>query len=115
MARNPRDLLDEEEIIRHRDDVPDVASDEPLSTEARRALADSRLRALAFALGAEQAAHAGAEEVADPELLAYLLESLPKERRVQLEVLLRGDAQAFGRLMTLHSALHSKADTRDRT
>src|SRR5262249_43357332 len=88
----------------------------------------ARLRALAFALGAEQEVRAllpasalgteqdvwgNAAEVDDEELLAYLLDQLPAHRRVELEGMLRGDAQAFGRLATLHSALYSKKDERD--
>jgi hypothetical protein len=133
MAKLPKNPADEEEIIRLPDNSAEVSSDEPLSSEMRRALAEARLRALAFGLGAEQAVRdeeaqfpsvardlrtgqsARREvELDDVELLGYLLNQLPVHRRVELEGLLRGDEQAFGRLMTLYSAFQSPTDGRDR-
>jgi hypothetical protein len=106
--------MDEAEIIRRRDGVAAGASDEPLDSNARRALADARLRALAFSLIAEQGAGPEAREVDDTELLAYLLDILPEDRRIALEEVVRGDARAFGRLMTLRTAFNSQTDPRDR-
>ncbi len=114
MAKDPKVASDEEEIIRRRDDVAYLPSDEPVTAETRRALADSRLRALAFSLSTDQSKRDGAHEIDDTELLRYLLDSLAPDRRVELEVILRGDARAFGRLMTLRSAFYSRIDTRDR-
>jgi hypothetical protein len=111
MAKKPQDGMDEEEIIRRRDGVGGAASDEPLDAGARRALADARLRALAFALGSEQSPRPGAD---DTELLAYLLDTLPEQRRLTLEGALRGDARMFGRLVTLRGAFNSQTDKRDR-
>ena len=114
MAKKPQDGMDEESIIRRRDGVGGGASDEPLDTEAKRAMADARLRALAFALGSAQSPRVGAEELDDSELLAYLLDTLPEPRRTALEEALRGNADAFGRLMTLRNAFSSQTDKRDR-
>jgi hypothetical protein len=72
------------------------------------------LRALAFALGSEQSLRAGAEEIDDTERLAYLLDTLPKQRRMALEEALRGNVRAFGQLMTLRDAFSSQTDERDR-
>lgn len=106
--------MDEEEIIRRRDGLSDAASDGPLGSDATRALADARLRALSFALKREQIPGAGREETDDAELLAYLLDALPEARRTALEESLRGNAGVFVRLVTLRNALSSKTDKRDR-
>jgi hypothetical protein len=115
MAKDPKNILDEEELIHRRDDVAYDSSADSLSTESRRALADARLRALAFALEAEPSRHGEDVKLDDSDLLAYLLDSLPPDRRLQLEGGARGDAALFGRLMTLHSALNSATDRRDRS
>lgn len=113
MPKKPK-KLDDEEIIRRRDTDIDGASDERLDADARRALADARLRALAFALGSEQSTVDKKQAINDTDLLAYLLDTLPAERRLQLEQALRGDAHAFGRLMTLRATFNSPTDRRDR-
>ncbi|MBO0757881.1 MAG: hypothetical protein J2P54_18705, partial [Bradyrhizobiaceae bacterium] len=105
---------DDEQIIRLRDDVASAVPGEPLHSNARRALADARLRALAFSLGAEQDTQNGADKADDAELLAYLLDTLPQDRRMSLEQTLRGDAKAFERLITLRAAFNSQMDMRDR-
>jgi hypothetical protein len=104
--------MDEEEIIRRRDGV--ASSDNPLAPDDRRALADARLRALAFALGGEQSARGEAGEVSDTDLLAYLLDGLAPDSRQRLEHAARGDGHIFSRLMTLRSALDAQPDQRDR-
>ena len=114
MAKKPQDGMDEEEIIRRRDGVAGAASDEPLDADAKRALADARLRALAFALGSEQRPGAEADQTNDTELLAYLLDTLPEQRRMALEEAVRGNARTFGQLMTLRAAFNSQTDKRDR-
>jgi hypothetical protein len=114
MAKKPGTGMDEEEIIRRRDGVAGAPPDKPLDGEAKRALADARLRALAFALGSEQSQSALTDQTDDTELLAYLLDTLPEHRRMALEEALRGNARAFGRLMTLRAALNSQTDRRDR-
>jgi hypothetical protein len=113
MAKKPQDSMDEEEIIRRRDGVAGPVSDEPFDADAKRALADARLRALAFALGTEHGVRARADETDDSELLAYLLDTLPEQRRMALEQALRGNPAAFGRLMTLRAAFSSGTDSRD--
>jgi hypothetical protein len=139
MAKKPQGGMDEEEIIRRRDGVAGPTSDRPLDADAKRALADVRLRALAFALGTEQGTRTGADEAEaderlravafalgieqgsrtgadeadDSELLAYLLDMLPEQRRMALEEALRGNPGAFGRLMTLRAAFNSQTDQRD--
>jgi hypothetical protein len=113
MAKKPHSGMNEEEIIRRRDGVTAAGSDEPLDSDAKRALADARLRALAFALS-EQRQSAVADQTDDAELLAYLLDTLPEQRRMVLEEALRGNARAFGRLMTLRATLSSQTDKRDR-
>jgi hypothetical protein len=113
MAKKPEGDMDDEQIIRRRDGVPG-ASEVPLDSAARRALADARLRALAFALRSEQNTRGGLGDIDDADLLAYLLDSLPEERRAALEDAVRGDSRAFGRLMTLRAALGSQTDERDR-
>ena len=80
----------------------------------RRALTDSRLRALALALGADQSGVSREEDLEDTELLAYLLDVLPQDRSLALDNVLRGDARVFGRLMTLRSAINTRIDPRDR-
>jgi hypothetical protein len=114
MAKKPQSGLDEEEIIRRRDGVAGGASDEPLDANAKRALTDARLRALAFALRSEQRPRVGEDQADDSELLAYLLDILPEQRRTALEEALRGNADAFGRLMTLRAAFSVQTDKRDR-
>jgi hypothetical protein len=114
MAKKPRSGMDEEGIIRRRDGVASAPPDEPLDSDAKRALADARLRALAFALGSEGSPSAPTDHADDTELLAYLLDTLPEHRRMALEETLRGNARAFGRLMTLRAALSSPTDKRDR-
>jgi hypothetical protein len=114
MAKKPGTGMDEEEIIRRRDDVAGAPPDKPIDSETKRALADARLRALAFALGSEQSRNTPADQTDDAELLAYLLDTLPEHRRRALEETLRGNARAFGRLMTLRAALDSQTDQRDR-
>ena len=114
MAKKPRSGIDEEEIIKRRDGVAAAAPDQPLDIDTRRALADTRLRALAFTLGTKRDSQARAAEIGDADLLAYLLDMLPEDRRTALEEAFRGDAAAFGRLMTLRTALNSQADKRDR-
>jgi hypothetical protein len=106
--------MDEEEIIRRRDGVIGAAHDEALDSDAKRALADARLRALAFALGSEESRNAEAGQTDDSELVAYLLDTLPEHRRMALEEALRGNARALGRLMTVRTALSLQADKRDR-
>jgi hypothetical protein len=113
MVKSPKNIADEDAIIQRRDDIG-AASDKPLDAEARRALADARLRALAFALRVQQNAPAGCGETDDVELLEYLLDMLPADRRLALEEQLRGNAREFGRLMTLRSAFGSRTDRRDR-
>jgi hypothetical protein len=110
MANKPEQEIDEEELIRRRDGVSDSAT---LDVHGRRALADARLRGLAFALGSGPSAE-GAEDIEDVELLDYLLNDVPEKRRTELEKLLAGDAVAFGRLMTLRSGFDSQMDRRDR-
>lgn len=114
MAKKPQSGMDEEEIIRRRDGIAGPASDDPLDADAKRALADARLRALAFALSSEQSPRAVTEEIDDTELLAYLLDALPEQRRIALEETLRGNPRAFGWLMTLRNAFSSQTDKRDR-
>jgi hypothetical protein len=114
MAKKLQGGMDEEEIIRRRDGVAGAASGEPLDSDAKRALADARLRALAFALGSEEGSSAKADLTDDAELLAYLLDTLPEHRRIALEKDLRGNARAFGRLATLRAAFSSETDKRDR-
>jgi hypothetical protein len=114
MVKKPPSDTNEEEIIRRRDGIAGSASDKPLDADAKRALADARLRALAFALGSEQRPRAAADEIDDTELLAYLLDIVPEHRRTALEDVFRGNADAFGRLMTLRAALNSQTDKRDR-
>jgi hypothetical protein len=111
MVKNPNGSMDEEEIIKRRDGV---ASNDPLAPQDRRALADARLRALAFALGAEQSAREEADEVSDTDLLAYLLDALAPDGRQRLEHAARGDSHIFSRLMTLRLALDQQPDQRDR-
>ena len=108
-----KDLFDEAEIIRRRDGAPDTTLNEQLDADARRALADARLRALAFALSASQT-NPGTTDLDDTELLAYLLDTLPEDRRTAIELALRGNVRAFGRLMTLRSAFNTQTDKRDR-
>jgi hypothetical protein len=114
MARKPKSGLDEQEIIRRRDGVTGAASDEGLDGDAKRALADARLRALAFALSPERSGNAEADQTDDAELVAYLLDALPEQRRIALEEALRGNTRAFDRLMTLRAAFSSQTDERDR-
>lgn len=114
MARKPESGMDEEAIIRRRDDVPGEAFDEPLDAFTRRALSDSRLRALAFALGDAEGQKQEAEQIGDSELIAYLLDTLPEQARIALEKSLHGNARAFGRLMTLLLAFDTPTDKRDR-
>jgi hypothetical protein len=77
MANDPKDILDEQEIVRRRDDVADDASDEPLSTASRRALATARLQALAFALGNEQGQRRENVEIDDSRRLKATSRSRP--------------------------------------
>src|SRR5262245_57500090 len=112
MAKHPKDEMDEEEIIRRRDELSDPTSDHPPDAKLRRALADARLRALAFALDPDQSR--AKSSVEDTDLLAYLLDELPQEQRAKLEETLRGDQRAFGQLMTLRLAFSSPTDRRDR-
>jgi hypothetical protein len=114
MAKKPQGSMDEEEIIKRRDDVEAANPDRPLDIGARRALADARLRALAFTLGAKQDSQGRAAEIGDADLLVYLLDTLRDDRRKALEEAFRGDAAVFGRLMTLRAALDSHVDQRDR-
>jgi hypothetical protein len=114
MVKKPKSSIDEEAVIRRRDGVVGNASDELLDSNTKRALADARLRALAFALRSGESRRAAADEIEDAELVAYLLDSLPEQRRIALEQALRGNARAFGRLMTLRTALSSQTDKRDR-
>ena len=102
MAKSPKNPLDEVEIIRRRDGVADTTPDGQLNGHVRRALADSRLRALAMALNVEQTSH-DADGPDDAELLAYLLDMLPEQRRNELEIAFRGNARTFGRLMQLYA------------
>lgn len=111
-ARKSQSGIDDEQIIRWRDDVASAAPGELPDSNARRALADARLRALAFSLAAEQDTRNGAAD--DAQLLAYLLDTLPPDRRMTLERTLRGDAAAFERLITLRAALNSQTEMRDR-
>jgi len=74
---------------------------------------NARLRALAFALGAERSGAGGGVEIDDSDLLAYMLDSLPRDRRLQLEGTARGDVGLLGRLVTLYAALNSPTDERD--
>ena len=113
MVKKPGRGIDEAGIIRHRDGVADARSDIPLDSDARRALADARLRSLAFALNAEQSQSAKSEQPGDIELLAYLLDTLPEHQRIALERKLRGNVGAFGRLMTLRVALGAETEKRD--
>jgi hypothetical protein len=113
MFKKPRGHMDDEQIIKRRDGVTVATSGEQLDPNARRALADARLRALAFALSAEQGPRDGEAKTDDADLLAYLLDVLPQDRRMQFEVALRGDAAAFARLITLRAAFNSQADKRD--
>jgi hypothetical protein len=110
MAKTPKSSMDEEEIIKRRDGV---ASDDLLAPEDRRALADARLRALAFALGVEQNAREEAGELSDTDLLAYLLDILSPDGRQRLEHAARGDRHILSRLMTLRSGLDARPDRRD--
>jgi hypothetical protein len=113
MAKKPTNIMDEEAIIRRRDGVADPASDTSLDADSRRALADARLRALAFALG-DELSTAEPGEFDEADLLAYLLDTLPEDRLLMLDSALRGDARAFGRLMALRSSLSAQTDRRDR-
>lgn len=114
MAKTPKNNMDEEALIRRRDGVADQHSEQPLDSDTRRALADARLQALAFSLGAPRSATGEQREIEDAELLAYLLDLLPSDRRLLLEDAVRADAHAFGRLMTLRSTFNSETDKRDR-
>ena len=118
MADKPKNSIDEEAIIRRRDGAADAAThgaSDALDADSRRALADARLRALAFALGPQER-HPAREPAGhdDADLLAYLLDTIPADRRATLEDTLRGDAPAFERLVALRTALGSAADARDR-
>lgn len=107
MAKNTKNSLDEVEIIRRRDGVVGATPLGPLDAHARRELTDSRLRALALSLSIDQTSH-DADDPDDTELLAYLLEMLPEQRRREVEIAIRGNARAFGRLMTLRAAFNTR-------
>lgn len=98
MAKKTKSPLNEVEIIRWRDGVIDATPLGSLDAHSRRALADSRLRALALALKVDRTSHR-ANDPDDAELLAYLLEMLPEQRRRKVEMAVRGNARAFGHLM----------------
>jgi hypothetical protein len=111
MARNTKNPLSEVEIVRRRDAVVDTT--EPLDASARRVLADARLRALALTLNINEVGEGG-DYPDDAELLAYLLDTLPDQRRHEVELAVRGNARAFGRLVMLRTAFNTHLDKRDR-
>jgi hypothetical protein len=113
MAKNTKNPLSEVEIVRRRDGVVDTT--EPLDASARRVLADARLRALALTLNINEVGQGG-DYPDDAELLAYLLDTLPDQRRHEVELAVRGkgNARAFGRLVALRTAFNTHLDKRDR-
>jgi len=111
MAKNTKNQLNEVEIVRRRDGVVDTT--EPLDAPARRALADARLRALALTLNVNEISQGG-DYPGDTELLAYLLDTLPEQRRHEVELAARRNARAFGRLVALRTAFNTHIDKRDR-
>jgi hypothetical protein len=112
MAKTTKSPLNEAEIIRRRDGVADTSK--PLDAPARRMLADARLRALALALDLDDRGQDG-DYPDDTELLAYLLDTLPDQRRQEVELSVRGNARAFGRLVALRTAFNTHLDKRDRS
>jgi hypothetical protein len=114
MPKSAKNRLNGVEIIKRRDGVAAIIVDEQLDAESCRALADARLRALAFALGTRRGSFTGAEDLQDAELLSYLLDILPEGRRMELETVFRGNARVFGRLVALRSAINTPMDERDR-
>jgi hypothetical protein len=116
MGKNIKNRFDEVAIIQRRDGADDASMYGALDAASRRALADARLLALALTLPASQGASqvgGGADEPDDTELLAYLLDDLPDDRRNELEHLIRGNVLAIGRLIDLRTALNPVADKRD--
>src|SRR5262249_6946695 len=114
MPKSTKNRPDEAEIIKRRDGVADIIVDEQLNADSRRALADARLRALAFALGTHRGSFIAAEDLQDTEFLPSLFDFPPGARRVELETVSRGTARLFGRLVALRSAINTQMDERDR-
>src|SRR5688572_15874416 len=112
MAKKPEQRFDEEAILRLRDGITN--SEQPLAPEALRALADARLRALAFALKPKQEPSEAPSMVDDTRLVAYLLDLLLPDQRHELEQAIIGDRQAFSRLAELRVAFDRPTDKRDR-
>jgi hypothetical protein len=113
ITKNPKTTMGDEEIIQRRDRV-DNSPHEPLDGEERRALADARLRALAFALKPDKSPVEGSSPIEEAELLDYLLDNLPPGQLDELEGRLRGNTALFRRLINLYSALTSRANSQDR-
>jgi hypothetical protein len=114
MAKTPKGGLSDEEIVRLRDDA--AYTDRLVSLGvpgARRALAESRLRALAIALSGTVAAQPHPAVPGDDELLEYLLADMPDYRRRELESRLRGSPLAFERLVKLHELTSAHLNRRD--
>jgi hypothetical protein len=105
--------MSDAEIIWRRESVADNSPQAPLDRDTRRALAEARLRALAFALTPEQPSIKGAVPIEESDLLAYLLDDLTPDRLDELERALRGDATSLDRLMNLYGALTCASDSRD--
>lgn len=114
MAKDPKKGLSDADIVRLRDDAafPDRAQALG-SPEARRALAESRLRALAISLTGTGAAQTDDRIPNDDELLEYLLADVDEDRRRGLESRLRGNPRAFARLMKLHELTSAQVNRRD--
>lgn len=114
MAKNPKRGLSDEDIVRLRDDAAYPGRAQALgSPEARRALAESRLRALAISLTGTGAAQTDDRMLNDDELLEYLLADMAEDRRRGLESRLRGNPRAFARLVKLHELTSAQVNHRD--
>jgi hypothetical protein len=114
MAKDPKRGLSDEDIVRLRDDAAYAGRAQVLgSPEARRALAESRLRALAITLTGKDASQPDPGVPNDEELLEYLLADIAEDRRRGLESRLRGNPRAFERLMKLHELTSAHVNHRD--
>lgn len=114
MAKHPKRGLSDADIVRLRDDAayPDRAQALG-SPEARRSLAESRLRALAISLTAKGVAGPQAGVPNDDELLEYLLADMAEDRSRELESRIRGNPHAFERLVKLHELTSAEVNHRD--
>jgi hypothetical protein len=114
MAKRPKGGLSDEDILSLRDDVAHPDRAQSLAVPgARRALAESRLRALAIALSGKGASQHHVDVPQDDELLEYLLADMPEDRHRELESQLRGNPRAFERLVKLHELTSSHVNHRD--